>query len=237
MFFTPPPPTRLKTLLVDHPGSRVSELRIATLVPERRDAVWSRLAVVNQILGGPGPNRLQRDLTQHGELDPRASSSLEEVAYGATPLVISAQTSTERTASTLESLLESFSELSKREPDARELRQATEQLAADALWRLETGSGAADLLSQASVLGLPAGALEALRDDLSRITAGEVRAAALRYLSAPPVVVVVGNAARLLTPLSHFGQVHVLNPSRDFRVDRVVTQDPTAPLELPPVDP
>jgi zinc protease len=237
LFFTPAPPTRLKTLLVDRPNSRVSELRIATLLPERRAAVWSRLAVANQILGGAGPSRLRRDLTQRGELEPRASSSLEEVAYGATPLVISAQASTERTASTLESLLESFSELSQREPGARELRQAIEQLATDELWRLETSSSAADLLSQTGVMGLPVGALDAFRRDLSRVTATEVRAAALRHLSSPPVVVVVGDAARLLTPLSHFGQVHVLNPSRDFQVERVVTQDPTAPLELLPVDP
>jgi len=45
-------------------------------------------------------------------------------------------------------------------------------------------------------------------------------------------VVVVGDAARLVTPLGRFGQVHVMN--RDLGVERVVTQDPTAPLELGP---
>jgi predicted Zn-dependent peptidase len=232
LFFTPAPPSRLKTLLVDHPHLPRTELRVATLGPERHAAGWSKLALLDQLLGAGESSRAQLALARHAELDAEVSSGLEEVAYGATPLVLSAQVASEQVPLALESLLDSWATLSTREPEPRELRAATEQLSLSVLLALETTLGAADLFSRASIAALPAGAFDEFRRELARISASDVRGAALAYLKAPPIVVVVGDAARLVTPLSRFGQVHVMN--RDLGVERVVTQDPTAPLELGP---
>jgi len=237
LFFTPPAPTRLKTLLVDRPNAPRVELRVATLGPERHAAGWSKLAVLEQLLGAGDESRSRRDLAEHGELGLDVSSALEQLAYGPTPLVLSTQAESERAPRVLGSLLGSFAALSLHEPEPRALRAATAQLSSSLLWGLETLAGTADQLSQASVLGLPDGALDEFRAQLARVTASEVRAAALADLKAPPIVVAVGDAAQLITALSHFGQVHVLNPEQGFRVERVVTQDPTAPLELERADP
>jgi zinc protease len=232
LFFTPPAPTRLKTLLVDRPNALQVELRVATLGPERHATGWSRLAVLEQLLGSGDESRSRRDLAEHGELGLDVSSALEQLAYGPTPLVLSTQAASERAPRVLGSLLGSFAALSVHEPEPRALRAATAQLSASLLLGRDTLAGTADQLSQASILGLPDRGLDEFRVELSRVTASEVRAAALADLKAPPIVVAVGDAARLITPLSHFGQVHVLNPQQGFRVERVVTQDPTAPLDL-----
>jgi zinc protease len=237
LFFTPPAPTRLKTLLVDHPNAPQVELRVATLGPERHARGWSKLAVLEQLLGGGDESRSRRDLAEQGELGVNVSSALEQLAYGPTPLVLSTQAESERAPRVLGSLLGSFAALSLHEPEPRALRAATAQLSSSLLLGLDTLAGTADQLSQASILGLPDGALDEFRAELARVTASEVRAAALADLKAPPIVVAVGDAARLIAPLSHFGQVHVLNPEQGFRVERVVTQDPTAPLDLEPSDP
>ena len=232
LFFAPPAPRRLRTLLVDRPQAARVELRVATLGPERRTAGWSKLAVLERLLGGSEESRARNDLAERGELALEVSSALEEVAYGASPLVVSVQVPIERAPLVLESLLHSLAALSKEEPEPRALRAATAQLSSRPLFGLDTLAGAADQLSQANILALPDGALDEFRADLAKVTASQVRGAGRAYLTAPPIVVAVGDAARLITPLSHFGQVHVLNPARDFHVERVVTQDPTAPLEL-----
>ena len=51
LFFTPPAPGRVHTLLVDQPGATEVELRLATLGPERQDPGWPQLALLAELLG------------------------------------------------------------------------------------------------------------------------------------------------------------------------------------------
>lgn len=229
----PPALTRPKTLLVHRAGATRSELRIAALGPARADASWPAFAAAQHVLGGDDSSRLRRELTRRGELDVELSSFLVPVARGATPLVIAAATSTERTGLTLAALLDSLAVLASEKPSQRELRAAREQLAASAALGLETSFEAAELLLQNELWRLPGSALDELRRGLEQLRPSDVQSSARRHLRAPPVVVVVGDAERLLTPLSRFGQVHLLDAERDLRTERVVSQDPTAPLEGP----
>jgi hypothetical protein len=98
---------------------------------------------------------------------------------------------------------------------------------------LGSNPGAAAVLLQNELWQLPDSALDDLGRRLAQLQAGDLRSSARRYLLPPPVVVVVGDATRLLTPLRRFGQVHLLDADRDLQTERVVSQDPTAPLEGP----
>lgn len=229
----PPAPARPKTLLVHRAGATRSELRIAVLGPARADAGWPAFAATQQLLGGDDSSRLRRELTRRGELDVELRAVLVPVARGATPLVIAAATSTERTGLALAALLDSIALLGSEPPAPRELHAAREQLAASALLDLDTSSGAAERLLQDQLWRLPGSAHDELPRRLAQLKPSDVQRSARRHLRAPPVVVVVGDAERLLTPLSRFGQVHLLDPKRDFQTERVVSQDPTAALEGP----
>jgi len=60
-----------------------------------------------------------------------------------------------------------------------------------------------------------------------------VQGAARASFAAVPIAAVAGDARLLVTPLSRFGQVQVIDPERNFEVQRVVSHDPTAPHEPP----
>ncbi len=47
---------------------------------------------------------------------------------------------------------------------------------------------------------------------------------------------IAGDAKRLGAPLSHFGEVVVLDPEKDFEQTQVIPHDPEAPIELERVD-
>lgn len=234
---SPPAPARPKTLLVHRAGATRSEVRIAALGPARAEASWPAFAAAQQVLGGDEGSRLRRELTRRGELDVDLRSGLVPVARGATPLLIAAVADTERTGLTLAALLDSLALLASEQPSQRELRAARQQLLASAPLELGTSFSAAELLLQNELWQLPSKALDDLQRRLAQLTPSDLQNSARRHLLAAPVVVVVGDAARLLTPLRRFGQVHLLDAERDFRTERVVSQDPTAPLEGPDAAP
>jgi predicted Zn-dependent peptidase len=157
------------------------------------------------------------------------------VAHGATPLLLSARVPLERAPRALAALLDAFSALAARPPEELALRAAAQQLSGRELLGIETGAGAADLLSRTRCAGLPEGAFDQFRAELARTSPARLHSAAGRYLKAPPIVVMVGDAERLVTPLRHFGQVHVA--ARNLQVERVLSQDPSAAVEVGPAEP
>ncbi|HEU4579306.1 MAG TPA: insulinase family protein [Polyangiaceae bacterium] len=229
LFFTPPAPDRVHTLLVDHPGAASVELRLAMLGPERQDPAWAQLALLAELLDRNGAEALER----LGEADRQLGARLEEVAHGATPLLLSARIALQQAPQALAALLETLSALAARPPEERALRAAAEQLSGRVLLGLESGAGAADLLSRAASAGLRESAFDEFRAELARIHPAQLHSAARRYLKAPPIVVMVGDAQRLVTPLRRFGQVHVSSAARNLQVERVLSQDPSAAGEAP----
>lgn len=223
----------LKISLVDKPGARVSELRVGVLGPERRSPRWSASSIAMQVLGG-GPNaRLALEVHRAPSFAHAASTFLVEVAHGPAPMVIAATVPRAKTGPALAALLERMRSMVDAAPTGEELDASTRELAGAALFGLETNHATADLASRMSVLGLGDDYYDAYLDHLQRATATEVHAAATEYLSRTGAAVVVGDADLLVTPLSHFGQVDVIDPENDFRIERIVTRDPTASIELP----
>ncbi len=233
VFAAPKAERALKIALVDNPGSRVSELRLGTLGPERQSPRWPALSIAGQILGG-GPNaRLSLELHRAPSFAHAASASLIDVAHGPVPIVIAATIPIAQTGPALATLLERVRAMADAAPTRRELEVSTRELAGAALFGLETNESAADLTSQMSLLGLGDEWYDEYRNSLAHARPAEVHAVAAEYLSRIQAMVVVGDADLLVTPLSRFGQVDVIDPENDFRIERVVTRDPTASIELP----
>jgi predicted Zn-dependent peptidase len=149
---------------------------------------------------------------------------------------MSASTLTDDTATALGALLEHLDAMAD-QPKASEVQTSTRRLQNQLLLRLETTAAATDLASRLSLFSLADGYYAGYRAELGRVSATEVQATAAQFFrSTEAVVVVTGDARRLERPLSHFSQVHILNPQDGFRVERVVTHDPSAPtlISTPP---
>jgi zinc protease len=233
-FTDPNPPESLRITLVDRPKSSQSDVFVATLGPARADAVWPRIAVANQVLGGGPTGRLFLDVREKQSLAYAARSSLVELAKGPAPLIAYAGTQTPKTGLALRALLDHLTRLGTTVPTNVEVETATRYLSDVFAIKIETIGAVADELVRLRTLGLPDDHHDTLRADLLAVTpnaAADIAAEHVREGHA--VVVVAGDAAVIGPMMSHFGDVKVVDPMKGFERVRTIAFNPQAALEAP----
>ncbi|HEX4335147.1 MAG TPA: pitrilysin family protein [Polyangiaceae bacterium] len=229
----PVPPGALSIFLVDRPSSPQAEVYVATLGPERQSPDWPAMRTTNQILGGGVAGRLFLDVREKRSLAYRTRSSIDAVAHGPSPIILSAGTQTAKAGLTLDALLQHYEGMVKNPPTEDETGIATRYLSDVFLVGVDTVGAIANMTTDLSVFGLPPDYYDTYRAAVRNITKDGVTAIATRYLqSGKAVVVVAGDATRLGKPLSHFGAVKVVDPEAGFVTKTTLAYDPTAPIEL-----
>ena len=229
-FPEPLPPKSLEIHVVDRPQSTQSEVLVAVLGPERRDAQWAAVDVANQILGGGASGRLFLDLREQRSLAYSTSSSLREFARGPVPIVLSAGTRTEQTLQTVSALLEHVTRLGTEAVSEKELETATRFLSDSILINTETIGALASLSGSLAVLGLPADYYDDYRSTVREVSADIVRREASRYFDRnKAIVIVAGDADRVAPALSRLAAVIVVDPQNGFTVKRRLPFTPGAP--------
>lgn len=232
-FTTPPPPDETKIHLVHRESSPQAEIRVAVLGPERTSADWAATKVADQVLGGGVAGRLFNDVREKRSLAYSTYSSIRTVANGPSPIILSAGTQTAKAGQSLQALLEHLELISAQAATPTETAIATRYLSDVFLLQMETAGAVADLAIGLSLHGLPDDYYDKYRAEVRQTTAEAALAAARKYfVPKHAVVVVAGDADRLATPLSHFGEVHVIDPQKEFKEVRVVPHDPNAKIEL-----
>ena len=233
-FAEPTPPSALRITVVDRPKSSQSDVFVGTLGPRRSDPAWASFAVANQILGGGVSGRLFLDVRERQSLAYNTRSTLRELAYGPAPIVAYAGTQTAETGLAVKALLEHLDRLATTAPTDVEVRSASRYLADVFAIRLETLGALADELVSLHTLGLPDDYDDGYRKELGRVAAADVaRTASANVRLANAAVVVAGDAAIVAPMLSHFGDVHVLDPVKDFAEVRILPKNGEAPLQAP----
>lgn len=236
--FAPPfPPAALSIYLVDRPASPQAEVYVATLGPDRKSPDWPALRATNQILGGGVAGRLFLDVREKRSLAYRTRSSVEPFAHGPSLLVLSAGTQTAKAGLALGALLEHFDALSKAPPSDDEVEIATRYLSDVFLVGVDTVGAIASLTSELSVFGLPNDYYDTYRGLVRGVQKNTVFDLSTRtFVKGKAVVVVAGDATRLGKPLSHFGEVRIVDAEHGFITKTTVGYDPTATVELPRVE-
>jgi zinc protease len=231
IFFPPRRPDKLKVLLLDRRDGALSELRLMLLGPERQSASWAATEVAAQVLGGGTRSRLARGLLDRRVLVHESRAETLSLAYGQSTLALTTVTSAEQAVVALPALLEHLDGAFSKPPGVEELESASARLSAALLVAADASTSIADLGVDLGVFDLPDDHFEAYSRDLAGANAEKVQAAARASFQGVPIAAVAGDARLLVTPLSRFGQVQVIDPERNFEVQRVVSHDPTAPLE------
>jgi zinc protease len=236
-FADPTPPDHRRITIVDRPKSSQSDVFVGSLGPARSDKSFAAFAVANQILGGGVAGRLFADVREKRSLAYSTRSTVTELAHGPSVLLAYAGTQTAKTGLAVEALLENANAIGERAPDADEVEVADRFLADGLSVRLETAGALADELARLHALGLPDDEDDAYKKQIGEVTAPLVLKAAGDHLRAGHEVVVVAGDAAIIGPmLSHFGEVKVVDPTRDFARVRTIPMDANASLEAPRPD-
>jgi zinc protease len=225
-FTDPLPSAARKITLVDLPRSSESDVFVGALGPPPSDRSFAAFTLAAQIL----------DAGLHEEQSPAydTASSVTELAHGPSVLLAHAGTETATTGLALARLLDHLDRLATTVSSAEELEAAQHRLAGSLAVRLGALGQVADEIARLHALGLPDEHDDGYRRELGESTPPLALKAASDHLrSGHEVIVVAGDATLIGRMLSHFGEVKVVDPTRDFARERTLPMDASAPLELP----
>jgi zinc protease len=226
------PTQELAVVLVDRPGSTQSDVLVGALGPPRQDPAWPALMVANQVLGGGVSGRLFLELREKQSLAYSTGSSIAELAHAPVPITLYVGTQTAKTGLAVQGLLDQVARVGEPASET-EIERARRFLVDVFAVRMETIGTVADMVVSLRVLGLPDDYYDQYRHQVRAVTPAEAAQVLGRYLKPSElVVVVVGDAQKLGPVLAHFGEVTVLDPTKNFQRVRVIAKNPAAPLTL-----
>jgi zinc protease len=204
--------------LVDAPGASQSEIRVGAIGAPRNTTDAAAIDVLNTILGGPFTSRLNQNLREAHGYAYRAWSVFD-MRRRAGRFAAGAAVRADRTAAALGEFFQEIGRLHDVPVPAAELARARHMEALSFPAAFETTGGLVAQVAPLAVYGLPESRLRDYVSAIEAVSAGDVQAAARRYLASTRLVaVVVGDLARIEAPIraAHLGQVEVV------RVDDVL---------------
>lgn len=214
-------PAKPRVIVADRKGSVQSDVFVAMVAPPRRDEKWPIVRVTNQILGGGVASRLFADVREQRSLAYRTSAQVMELARGRQPLVLYAGTRTEKTKDAVRGLLENVAKMKSSPPTEEETATARRYLGDVFAIRMETIGSIADLVVTQESLGLPEGYWDAYRKALRGVEPSQVAAATNHlYDERAALIVVAGDADAVAKDLATFGEVTVVDPENEFKVEK-----------------
>jgi zinc protease len=227
------PPEHVKILLADRPNSAQTDIYVGMLGPARRDESWAAVKVANQVLGGGVSGRLFLDVREKRSLAYNTRSSVGELARGPVPLTAYAGTQTAKTGLAIQALLDNLKRIAHEPASDDEFNTARRYLADIFAIKMETIGSVADMVVSLNVLGLSDDYYDEYRKQVRDVSAGLAQAAIAEYVrEGHAVIAVSGDASRIGPVLSHFGEVVVFNPEKEFERVRTIPANPSAPIEL-----
>jgi predicted Zn-dependent peptidase len=210
-------PSSMKITLVDRPGSTQSEVAVGALGPKETDAMYAPFVVADQLLGGAFTGRLSRDLREQKGLAYLTFSSMNVYANGPSVFYLYAQTQNKTTGNALAALLDHAQKLATDAPNASEVETASRFLVG--IQAIDRGRPryAAQELCDSWAHKQSDDAADELDKAVRHVGPDETRRGFAEYVRPGHMIVVVaGDVASIGSALQSFGEVKVVDPSRNF---------------------
>ncbi len=214
----PPPPqnTRDRICYVEDPDLDTATVFAGNVVMGSSHPDFYPVLVLKQILGGTTMNRLFQDLREEKNLATYAFSEMEVFAscgaYWAR-----ARVRPESLGPAVREILGEVSDLANGPAVPSEIEEAKSYLVGSLPLRFESPGGFADWLARYVALGLGPSQWDRGPEEIKRLDAERVRAAARKYLAAKPVVVIVGRPEWIGVALGDFDAVEVYDAAGQFK--------------------
>lgn len=211
----PAPPTRSarEILLVHRPGSVQSNILIGNLTFPPTDTASYAATIANQVLGGGAGSRLFMILREEkGWTYGAYSSVVRRQSMGA--FLANAEVRTEVTDSALGEMLHQGNRIRTEPVNSEELAAAKGALVGRFPLSIETADQVAGAVLNARLLGLPPDYLSTYRTRLAAVDAASLQRAATRLITPDAsLVVIVGDATRMLETVERYGPIRMLTPT------------------------
>jgi zinc protease len=205
----PPAHTAREIHFVHKPGTVQAVIRIGNLLPAATHKDWTTLDVVNQVLGGGTTGWFFRILRgEKGYTYGAYASAVQRPGPGY--FQAWAEVRNEVADSAMGEFFRLLEQIRARPVDASDLKKAKDYMVGSFPLTIETPQQIAGQVASTRLLGLPADHLAKYRDRVSAVSAAELQRVA-RELIRPDqaVVVVVGDATRILDKIKPFGPVRL----------------------------
>jgi len=207
----PPPRPATEIVLVHKPGAVQSNILAGFTFLSPRDPAVYPLTVMNKILGGGTDARLFLILREQKSWTYGAYSRFTR-PRGTGMFEANAEVRTPVTDSALAELLHQLDRMRNETPPDSEIAAAKNYLVGNFPLTIQTPEQIANAVASARLLGLPDDYVPKFRDRLAAVTPEELAAADRRYLTTDHmVVVVVGDATKILDGVKRLGSVRIVD--------------------------
>ncbi|CAL9427531.1 hypothetical protein SUDANB121_01999 [Nocardiopsis dassonvillei] len=201
----PPPGELPRVLIVDRPGSVQSALVIAHRAPSRSQVDLPRAEGIGEVLGGMFTSRLNLELRERLGYTYGAGARFD-LRRDSGVFFMSAQVEADTTAHSITSSLEQVAKLREGGVTEEELAAVRDSNTVGLPVTYSTARSMAGALVDMVVHDLPDDHVDTVRAGYERLTKKDLDSAAVEYLRPEEaVVIVVGDAERLRSPLADTG--------------------------------
>ncbi len=214
-----PPPAagdRRRICFVEYPAAADAVIYVGNLIMAPRSPDYYPFLVVNQVLGGTMNSRLFMNLR---ETKAFAYSAFSEVAFYRTCGVFwaKARIMPEAIRPAIGEILRELRDFPSEKIAPAEIEEAKSFLIGQLPLRFDTLEKYADQLARVLALGLDAGHWARASDNLMQVNVDEVPGVARKYLSANPVIVIVGKKEWSGEVLKDFDAVEMYDSGGAFQ--------------------
>ena len=213
-----PARTSRDVVVVHRPGSAQSMFNIGNIAIRRADPDFIALEVTNEVLGGSPRSRLFMDLREQRSLTYGVYSSLDDLvqpgpyrvrgSVGPDP----AHPEIDRTGLAMDAFMEHLHRITTAAPAQSEIDDSERYLSDSFPLSIDTAGRIAWMVGYLRIFGLPDDYWDGYRSQIRAVTADQALASARAHiLPDTALVVVVGDAERVVDPLRHWGPVTVID--------------------------
>lgn len=193
-------------VIVDKPEQTQVQVRIASKGVQRGHPDHFPLSVMNCVLGGSFTSRLMQQIRVKRGLTYGAGSHFDQLA-SAGSFIISSFTKTETVGELVDVALEEAQKMRTKGPKPAELMSAQRYISGLYPARLETNESIAAAMADMALYGLPEDWVDQYRERVMAVTVADAAAAAAKHLpDGDKVLVLVGNAEKLLATAAQYGK-------------------------------
>jgi len=212
----PPQNTRERVLFVETPEAAAATVLTGNIIMGSSGPDFYPFLVLKQILGGTTQSRLFMDLREDKGYATYAFSEME-VFDTCGIYWVRAQVKPESIVPAVHEIIGEIKALSVGPAVPSEIEEAKSYLVGSLPLRFESRDGFSDWLARYVALGLDQNQWDRGPEELKLVDAEKVREAAVKYLTATPVVVIVGRPEWLGPYLSGFDAVEIYDTNGQLK--------------------